>query len=146
MSPAGVAGLPCMTSILNPYLHFDGNAREVIDFYRSLFGGEVHVMTYGEMGADGDLADRIMHGQITAPHGITLMVSDGGTDERVDRGNAWSLSLSGDDEAELRGWFDALAEGGTVTVPLERQMWGDVFGQLVDRFGTPWMVNIAQPA
>lgn len=135
-----------MTSILNPYLHFDGNAREVLAFYHSLFGGELRVMTFGEMGTEGDLADQVMHGQISAPNGMTLMVSDGGTGETVERGNAWSLSLSGDDEAELSGWFERLAEGGTVTVPLEKQMWGDRYGQLVDRFGIPWMVNITAPA
>jgi PhnB protein len=145
MSSPRAGSLSGMTSILNPYLHFDGNARDVLGFYHSLFGGELRVMTFGEMGAEGDLADQVMHGQITTPDGLTLMVSDGGPGEPVERGNAWSLSLSGDDGAELRGWFEALADGGTVTVPLERQMWGDVYGQLVDRFGTPWMVNIAQP-
>jgi PhnB protein len=134
-----------MTSILNPYLHLDGDAREALTFYHSLFGGELNVMTFGDMGMEGELADRVMHGQISAPNGMTLMVSDGPTNEAVDRGNAWSLSLSGEDDAELRGWFDGLAEGGEVTLALEKQMWGDVFGQLVDRFGTPWMVNITQP-
>lgn len=135
-----------MTSILNPYLHLDGDAREALDFYQSVFGGELRVMTYGDMGTEGELASRVMHGQLSAPNGLTLMVSDGGLGEAVERGNAWSLSLSGDDDAELRGWFEALAAGGEVTLPLEKQMWGDVYGQLTDRFGTPWMVNIAQPS
>lgn len=135
-----------MTSILNPYLHFDGQAREALTFYHSLFGGELNVMTYGDMGMDGDQAAQVMHGQISAPGGITLMVSDGAPGESLVRGNASNLSLSGDDETELRGWFEALAEGGEVHVPLERQMWGDVFGQVQDRFGVIWLVNIAQPA
>jgi len=133
-----------MTSILNPYLHLDGDAREALTFYQATFGGELTVMTYGDMGMEGDLAPRVMHGQLSTPNGMTLMVSDGGTGEELERGNAWSLSLSGDDDAQLRGWFDALAAGGTVTVALAKQMWGDTYGQLVDRFGTPWMVNITE--
>lgn len=135
-----------MTSILNPYLHLDGRAREALDFYHSLFGGELSVMTYGDMGMEGEMAARVMHGQLSTPNGMTLMVSDAMAGESVERGNAWSLSLSGDDETELRGWFEGLADGGTVTVALEKQAWGDLFGQLVDRFATPWMVNIAQPS
>lgn len=134
-----------MTSILNPYLHFDGEAREALTFYHSLFGGELAVMTYGDMGMDGDLAGQVMHGQVSNPGGITLMASDGAPGETLTRGNASNLSLSGDDEPELRGWFDALADGGAVHVPLEKQMWGDVFGQVQDRFGVIWLVNIAQP-
>lgn len=134
-----------MTSILNPYLHLDGDAREALTFYHSVFGGELRVMTYGDMGMEGESADRVMHGQISAPNGLTLMVSDGPPGESVNRGNAWSLSLSGEDDTELRGWFEALSAGGEITLPLEKQMWGDVYGQFTDRFGTPWMVNITQP-
>lgn len=137
-----------MTSILNPYLHFDGEAREALTFYHSLFGGELSVMTYGDMGGDmgdGDLAPQVMHGQVSNPGGITLMASDGAPGETLIRGNASNLSLSGDDEAELSGWFESLAEGGEVHVALEKQMWGDVFGQVQDRFGVIWLVNIAQP-
>lgn len=134
-----------MTSILNPYVHLDGDAREALTFYHSLFGGDLTVMTYGDLGTEGEQVSRVMHGQISVPDGLTLMVSDGMTGETLERGNAWSLSLSGDDDAELRGWFEALADGGSVGVPLEQQAWGDVYGQLVDRFGVPWMVNISQP-
>ena len=135
-----------MTSILNPYLHFEGTAREALTFYHSLFGGELNVMTYGDMGTEGDLAAQVMHGQVSTPGGITLMASDGAPGETLVRGNASNLSLSGDDEGELRGWFDALADGGEVHVALEKQMWGDVFGQVQDRYGVIWLVNIVQPA
>ncbi|WP_244931604.1 VOC family protein [Nocardioides sp. W7] len=135
-----------MTTILNPYLHFDGTAREALTFYHSLFGGDLNVMTYGDMGMEGDQATQVMHGQVNNPGGITLMASDGAPGQTLVRGNASNLSLSGDDEAELRGWFETLADGGEVHVPLEKQMWGDVFGQVQDRFGVIWLVNIAQPA
>ncbi|WP_182525875.1 VOC family protein [Nocardioides dongkuii] len=133
-----------MPTLLNPYLHFPGTAREALDFYRSVFGGDLDVMTYGEMGMDGDQAAQVMHGQLTAPS-LTLMASDGMPGEELVRGNTSNLSLSGDDETELRGWFDRLADGGEVHVPLEKQVWGDVFGQCADRFGVTWLVNIAQP-
>jgi PhnB protein len=62
----------------------------------------------------------------------------------VTGGGSSSVSISGqsDDADVMRGWFEGLSEGGTVTMPLEKQMWGDEFGMVVDRFGTPWMVNI----
>lgn len=135
-----------MTTILNPYLHFDGTAREALTFYHSLFGGELSIMTYGDMGMEGEQAAQVMHGSITNPGGITLMASDGAPGSSLVRGNASNLSLSGEDDAGLRGWFEALSDGGEVHVALEKQMWGDVFGQVQDRFGVIWLVNITQPA
>lgn len=135
-----------MTTILNPYLHFDGTAREALTFYHSLFGGELSIMTYGDMGMEGEQATQVMHGSITNPGGITLMASDGAPGSSLVRGNASNLSLSGEDDAGLRGWFEALSDGGEVHVALEKQMWGDVFGQVQDRFGVIWLVNITQPA
>src|SRR4051794_17057011 len=136
-----------MASRLNPYLSFDGNAREAAETYRDVFGGELRLNTFGEYGSADDetLKDKIMHGQLETPAGFTLMVSDTPPGMPYQPGNAITVSLSGDDEEELRGYWDKLSEGGTVAMPLEKQMWGDVFGMCTDRFGTPWMVNIAQP-
>lgn len=133
-----------MAALLNPYLHFEATAREAMEFYQSLFGGELNLMTFGDMGMEGDTAGHIMHGQLTAPNGFTLMASDPPPGMTLTKGETVTVSLSGDDEAELRGWFDALAEGGEVHVPLEKQMWGDLFGQTADRFGITWLVNINQ--
>ncbi|MGK5172033.1 VOC family protein [Geodermatophilus sp. CPCC 205761] len=136
-----------MTSRLNPYISFTGSARQAVEFYREVFGGELAVNTYGESGmAEGADADKIMHGQLETPAGYTLMVSDAppGMDHTV--GTNISISLSGDDAAELRGYFAGLADGGQITMPLEKQMWGDEFGMCVDRFGIVWIVNISQPA
>ncbi|CAB4693683.1 MAG: VOC family protein [Actinobacteria bacterium] len=134
-----------MTTLLNPYLHFLGEAREAMEFYQSLFGGELSVMTYGDMGMEGDQADKVMHSQLAAGP-LTLMGSDSPSDAPMTRGDMNCLSLSGDDDAQLRGWFEALSTGGEVHVPLEKQMWGDVFGQCKDRFGLTWLVNISEPA
>jgi PhnB protein len=129
---------------LNPYLAFTDNARAAMTFYADALGGELTISTFGEFGhADGPSADKVMHAMLTTPAGLTLMASD--TPPGMERAplGGFAISLSGDDETELRGYWDKLSDGATVDVPLERQMWGDVFGQLTDRFGVSWMVNIA---
>lgn len=133
-----------MAARLNPYLNFNGNAREAVTFYQQVLGGELTISTFGEFGAGADAtyADRVMHAQLETPDGFTLMASDTGPGMgEVVAGSNFAVSLSGDDEA-LRGYFAGLSEGGTVTMPLERQMWGDEFGMLDDRFGISWLVNI----
>ena len=135
-----------MTVRLNPYINFDGQARAAIEFYRSVFGGEVTLSTYGESGMTDDpaQADRIMHAQLDAGPSLLLMVSDAPPGMPLDSGSQISVSLSGDDEATLRGYWDGLTGGGgSVTMPLERAPWGDSFGMCTDRFGIAWMVNIA---
>lgn len=137
-----------MASKLNPYVNvLDGRAREAVEFYQSVLGGELSLMTFGDMGMEGPSASMVMHSMLETPSGFTLMVADAPPEMvEVTVGNNISISLSGDDAEQLRGWFDALAEGGTVAMPLEKQMWGDVFGALTDRFGINWMVNIAGDA
>ncbi|WP_371667423.1 VOC family protein [Streptomyces sp. NBC_00289] len=134
-----------MASRLNPYLSFDGDARAAMELYREIFGGTLRLNTYGEFGQpDSPVADRIMHGMLEAPNGFTLMGADVPPDMEHNPGNSFAVSLSGDDDAELRGYWEKLSAGGSVSVPLEKQMWGDVFGMCTDRFGIPWMVNIGR--
>ena len=135
-----------MTSRLNPYISFSDNAREAMEFYRDVFGGELAQSTYGEMGgaAPGD-ENKIMHAMLETPSGFALMGSDAPSGMPRDEGSSISISLSGDDE-NLRDYFEKLSAGGTVTMPLEKQMWGDEFGMCVDPYGIAWMVNISQPA
>jgi PhnB protein len=131
---------------LNPYLSFGGNARQAMEFYQRVFGGSLALNTFGELGAEGSAgADKIMHGMLETDSGFTLMGADTPPDMEYAPGDTITVSLSGDDVDELRGYWSALSDGGVVTVPLERQMWGDEFGTCTDRFGVPWMVNIAQP-
>lgn len=135
-----------MASLLNPYLSFPGTAREAMEFYKSVFGGELTLNTYGEYGApDAPEAGNIMHGQLESPAGFTLMGADAPPGTKHQPGNDVAVSLSGDDADDLHGYWQKLSEGGTVTVPLEKQMWGDEFGACDDRFGTSWMVNVALP-
>ena len=130
-----------MASRLNPYLSFQDSAREAMTFYRDVFGGELNVMTFGDMG--GEPADGVMHAQLETPAGYTLMASDAPPGETLAPGSSIQISLSGDDTEELTGYFRKLADGGTVVDDLRRQVWGDTFGMLVDRFGVGWLVNIS---
>jgi PhnB protein len=135
-----------VTSRLNPYISFSGDARQAMEFYKSVFGGTLALHTFGESGAQGSPeADKIMHGQLDTDSGFTLMGADNPPGMEHKPGNNIAVSLSGDDADELRGYWEKLSHGGTVSVPLERQMWGDEFGMCVDRFGIAWMVNISQP-
>ena len=135
-----------MTSRLNPYISFDGDAREAMGHYEKVFGGTLDMNTFGEFGqTEGVNPDNIMHAQLETPSGFTLMGADTPPGMEHRPGTNFAVSLSGDDAEELRRYWHGLCDGGTVTVPLEQQMWGDEFGQCVDRFGVAWMVNIAQP-
>ncbi|MFF7163668.1 VOC family protein [Streptomyces sp. NPDC008086] len=135
-----------MASRLNPYITFAGDARQAMEFYKDVFGGTLVLNTYGDFGQqDTPMADKVMHGMLESPGGLTLMGADTPTDDHRP-GNNIAVSLSGDDDTELRGYWEKLSEGASVTVPLEKQMWGDVFGMCTDRFGITWMVNIAGEA
>ena len=136
-----------MTTVLNPYISFPGNARQALEFYEGVFGGTLNLNTFGEYGEQGAPgADNIMHGQLESKSGFTIMGADNPPGEdALKPGNNFSVSLSGDDADELRGYWEKLSDGGSVSVPLEKQMWGDEFGMCVDQFGIAWMVNIAQP-
>ena len=136
-----------MASRLNPYISYPGTARDALTFYEGIFGGTLALSTFGEFGdKNAPEADKIMHGMLETDRGFTLMCADNPPGQELTPGNNMSVSLSGDgaDGDALRGYFTKLADGGTVTVPLEKQMWGDEFGMCIDKFGIAWMVNIAQ--
>lgn len=130
-------------TILNPYLSFKDDAREAMEFYRSVFGGELTLSTFGEfprMVQDPAENELVMHAQLTTADGLTLMGSDTPAHMAFERPANISLSLSGDDEGVLRGYWNALAEGGTVAMPFETPPWGGKFGMLVDKYGFSWML------
>jgi PhnB protein len=134
-----------MASRLNPYISFDSDARQAMEFYQGVFGGNLTLNTFGEFGdQSAPHADKIMHAQLETDSGFTLMGSDIPPGMQRNPGDNIAISLSGDDADALRGYWQKLSDGGTVTMPLEKQMWGDEFGMCVDRFGIPWMVNIGQ--
>lgn len=134
-----------MPTRLNPYLSFQDDAREAMTFYQDVFGGALNVSTFGDFGGTGDPDEGalVMHAQLETPNGFTLMASDSPRSMgQRDAGGNFSVSLSGDDDAELRGYWEKLADGASITMPLAEAPWGDVFGMLTDRFGVPWMVSI----
>ena len=132
-----------MALLLNPYISFRDDARAAMEFYQSVFGGDLSIMTFGDMpgGPTGAEGGKVMHAMLQAENGITLMGADtpDGMDHQPFNG---SISLSGDDEETLRAYWTKLVDGGTINEPLEKAPWGDTFGMCVDRFGIGWMVNI----
>ncbi len=135
-----------MVARLNPYINLRGQAKEALEFYQGVLGGETQVMTFGQFGmTDAPIADQVMHGQLETSNGMTLMVSDLPPEMEFTPGTNVTVSLSGDEADLLRGYWEKLTDGATVHTPLAKQMWGDEFGQLTDRFGIGWLVNIGAP-
>jgi PhnB protein len=134
-----------MPSRLNPYLSFKDNAAQAMEFYKTVFGGTLTSTTFKEGGMSSGPADdqKVMHSMLEVPNGMTLMASDTPAGMEHNPGNNISISLSGDEDAELRGYWDKLSAIGTVMMPLEMAPWGDAFGMCTDQFGIPWLVNIA---
>ena len=135
-----------MTVALNSYIAFKDNAREAMEYYKSIFGGEIHMDTF-EKFADSmpvEVADKdkIMHAYLKGDNGIELMAADTPSGMEFHEGARLSLTLSGDDEALLRSYWGKLAEEGMIAVPLEKAPWSDVFGMVIDKYGVNWMVDI----
>ena len=127
---------------MSPYIVLTGRASEALDFYQSIFGGTVDKMPHSTFNPDPSLAGQLMHGQLDTD-GFTLMCADDprGGETRA-TGNT-SICLWGGDAETGRRWFEALAEGGTVNTAFATQMWGDSYGDLVDKFGVEWAVNVS---
>ncbi len=135
-----------MASRLNPYLSFNGNARQAMEFYASVFGGNLTFSTFADFGAkDSPDADRIMHGVLETDADYTIMGADITSDMEYHPMAGFSVSLSGDDADALRGYWEKLSASGAMTMPLQKQVWGDEFGMCVDGYGVSWLVNISQP-
>lgn len=137
-----------MSIQLNAYLSFRDDARQAMEFYREVFGGELTVSTFAEMQASSDPGEgeKVMHAMLQAPNGITFMAADTPNEMEHRPGESIALSLSGDEEDQLRAYFEKLSASGNVVEPLDMAPWGDTFGMCTDRFGVNWMVNIAAPA
>lgn len=135
-----------MATTLVPYLVFDGKTTsEAMNFYKEIFGGELISQTFGEAGVSHTEEDKdlIIHSELKAD-GFSFMASTGHPGETVKFGDNISMSLIGEDEDQLTEWFNKLAEGGKVILPLGKQFWGDTYGQLTDKFGINWSVNIGK--
>ena len=143
----------CMnTSSLQPYLHFNGNCEEAMKFYQSVLGGELSISRFSDFGGPDssvpqDKPEGVMHSTLTGSE-LEFMASDGMPEKAVVIGDNISLSITGSDTEQLTSYFNSLSEGGEVTLPLAKQVWGDEFGMCTDKYGIHWMINIsaAQPA
>ena len=135
-----------MSSTLNPYVQYQDNARQAMEFYRDALGGNLTLMTFGDMGIEGPESSKVMHAQLETPAGFTLMASDTPDAMGYTPGANVAISISGDDVDALRTYFSKLSLGGEVTIPLSAQQWGAEFGMFTDQFGIRWMINIAVPS
>jgi PhnB protein len=134
-----------MPTRLNPYLNFRDNAREAMEFYQSVFGGELTVNTFGDFGVsdDADEKDKVMHSQLEIPDGLVLMAADTPNSMERTEGDNISVSLSGEDEATLTEYWNGISAGATIDEQLTKAPWGDTFGMCTDKFGIHWMFNIS---
>jgi len=133
---------------LNPYLNFEGTCREAMEFYAKILGGKIlAMMTFADMPSDQspspETRDMIVHARIAIGDEV-LMASDAPSD-RFEKPQGFSVTLNIKDPAEAERVYNALAEGGTVMMPLGETFWAQKFAMLKDRFGTPWMINCEKP-
>ncbi len=126
---------------MNPYIHYNGQCEEAMNFYKSIFGGELELSRFGE--TSEEFKDQIMHA-VLKNDDFQLMASDSAPMGGVKVGENISISLSGNDKEKLTHHFDGLSNGGTVTQPLKEHPWGAVFGMVTDKFNIHWLVNIDQ--
>jgi PhnB protein len=133
-----------MQTRLNPYLSFKDNARQAMEFYQSVFGGNLNISTFKEFQASQDPSEdnKVMHAVLEVSDSMVLMGADTPNSMDFSASNC-SVSLSGDNEAELSGYYNKLADGGQVTMPLDKAPWGDTFGMCTDKFGVNWLVNVS---
>jgi len=135
-----------MSTYLVPYLNFTGTTRDAMSFYESVFGGKLDIMTFGDMGDPAEMgmppeaATAVMHSALSVSESVVIYAAD--LMDPADTPKNGHVALSGDEQDVLTGWFNGLADGGTIDVPLEKAPWGDYFGQVTDKFAITWLVNI----
>lgn len=132
--------------VLNPYIHFNGECKEAMNFYKSIFGGELDFSTFGEasgMPVEDKFKDQIMHSNLQTDE-LRLMASDSGPMGGTKVGENMSISVSGDERDKLMKYYEELGKGGNIVVPMAKQSWGAEFGMLTDKFGIKWLINIDQ--
>ena len=130
-------------SVLIPYLNFEGNCNEAMNFYKECFGGELVVQTVAESPmADQmplEMKDLVLHARLEKGN-IIIMASDA-MDKEMVNGSMITLMIQCDSEEEINSYFANLSTGGVVSMPLSKQFWGATYGQLTDKFGVLWSLN-----
>lgn len=135
-----------MTTQVNVHINFKDNAKEAFEFYQSVLGGKLEMHTFGEFNASDDAseANKIMHAMLTLDNGEAIMGADTPNVMEYKTPCGFSVSISGNDAETMRDQFAKLSDGGITHMPMEKQIWGDEFGMVTDKFGVNWMVNINQ--
>ncbi|MFP3714214.1 VOC family protein [Puerhibacterium sp. TATVAM-FAB25] len=134
-----------MSVTVTPHLNFRGDARAALELYRSVFGGELTVVTYADAQAvtDPTAADQVMWGQVASDAGFRVMAYDVPPATRWEPGTIpFFASVRGADAAEIARYWARLAEGATVVVPLAPSGWAPLYGMLTDRFGVTWVLDV----
>ena len=131
---------------VNPYIHFNGNCEEALNYYVKAIGAKIDVVMHvkgspAEPHMPPEMADKVLHSQFTID-GEVVMASDA-PPAHFSKPQGFSISLNLDDPAEGEKTFKALADGGTIKMPYGPTFWSKGFGMCEDRFGIPWMVNCA---
>ena len=136
---------------INPHLHLNGTTREAMAFYKDVFGGEVKIMTVGEMPADAKTGmpggvtkeneNNVMHAELEKDGETIIMAADMMDPKTFTPGDTITLSINCTSEDEIKTIFSKLSAGGKVTMPLKDEFWGATFGMLTDKFGIDWMLN-----
>ena len=135
-----------METTVSPYLNFNGNTAEVMNFYKSVLGGDLTMQTFGVANMAEDPKDKnlIVHAALKSGS-VVIMASDTLPSTPSTAGTNFRLSLQGQDAKSLTDIFNKLSQGGEVEMPLAKQFWGDTFGMVTDKFGMHWQVNISGP-
>lgn len=132
---------------INPYLNFPGNTEEAFTFYQSVFGGALYIMRFSDTPQSGEiptaLKDKVMHASLPIGKNNYLMATDAIEEMgfSLTQGNNYYVCISPDSKEEADRFFNGLAEGGKVNMPLQDMFWGAYYGDLTDKFGIKWMVN-----
>jgi PhnB protein len=128
---------------LAPYIFFKGNCTEAMKFYEKVFGGKLDLMKYEDVPGDfpgkSEMIGKVMNSSLETDD-FVIRASD--TQKASEAAKKVSICLTGSDEAKLRKIFEGLSEGVEVTFPLKKEFWGDIFGQVTDKFNVDWMIDI----
>lgn len=127
------------------HLHFTGQCQEAFEFYKNLLGGSMEVFTYRESPASqhipADWQDKVVHASL-ATNNLEIAGADI-LPEQYETPKGFQLLLQMEDEQVTKGIFESLAEGGEITMPIQKTFWSPCYGMLTDRFGIPWEINCA---
>lgn len=137
-----------MSVTTTAHINFRGDARKALEFYQSVFGGDLSIATYADIHAVEDPAqtDQVAFGRVAAPNGFAIMAYDVQPAKSYHRGeNSFYVTLQGTDAEETKALWDALNDGAATLIPLAPAAFAPLYGMLTDRFGVTWIVGVDSP-